>query len=146
MTKSAVNAAMEAPGSGAAAERGHPGKFAITLARSSVEGFLRSAERRDLREQAYRLSRWLLLGLLGVLATIGHLALIRAYDYGPATVLAPYQYSILVWVMLYGYVFFGDFPDRWTFLGVAILIASAIYISVRERAHNIPPPSDFEQP
>ena len=45
-----------------------------------------------------------------------------------------------------GWWFFGDFPDRWTFLGVAILIASAIYISVRERAHNIPPPSDFEQP
>ncbi|MFL9826214.1 M3 family metallopeptidase [Rhodoplanes sp. SY1] len=38
----------------AAAERGHPGKYAITLARSSVEGFLRSAERRDLREQAFK--------------------------------------------------------------------------------------------
>ncbi|EJW11188.1 Dipeptidyl carboxypeptidase Dcp [Rhodovulum sp. PH10] len=38
----------------AAAERGHPGKYAITLARSSVEGFLRASERRDLREQAFR--------------------------------------------------------------------------------------------
>ncbi|MDC7786293.1 M3 family metallopeptidase [Rhodoplanes sp. TEM] len=38
----------------AAAERGHAGKYAVTLARSSVEGFLRAAERRDLREQAFR--------------------------------------------------------------------------------------------
>ncbi|RAI44022.1 M3 family metallopeptidase [Rhodoplanes roseus] len=38
----------------AATERGHPDKFAITLARSSVEGFLRAAERRDLREQAFK--------------------------------------------------------------------------------------------
>ena len=32
-----------------------------------------------------------------------------------------------------GYVFFGDLPDGWTILGVAILIGSAIYISIRER-------------
>ncbi|CAL8980681.1 Dipeptidyl carboxypeptidase [Rhodoplanes serenus] len=38
----------------AAAERGHPDRFAVTLARASVEGFLRAAERRDLREQAFR--------------------------------------------------------------------------------------------
>ena len=76
---------------------------------------------------------WLLLAMLGGLATIGHLALIRAYDYGPATVLAPYQYSILVWVMLYGYLIFGDFPDRWSIVGMAIIVAAGLYLANRQR-------------
>ena len=76
---------------------------------------------------------WLLLGMLGVLATIGHLALIRAYDCAPATVLAPYQYSILVWVMLYGYLIFGDFPDRWSIVGMAIIVAAGLYLANRQR-------------
>jgi drug/metabolite transporter (DMT)-like permease len=45
-----------------------------------------------------------------------------------------------------GWYFFGDFPDLWTFVGVGILIACAIYISVRERARNIEPIREFEQP
>ena len=36
--------------------------------------------------------------------------------------------------VMMGYVFFGDFPDGWTFVGVGILISCAIYISMRERA------------
>ena len=76
---------------------------------------------------------WLLLGMLGVLATIGHLALIRAYDCAPATVLAPYQYSILLWVMLSGYLVFGDFPDRWSIVGMAIIVAAGLYLANRQR-------------
>jgi drug/metabolite transporter (DMT)-like permease len=45
-----------------------------------------------------------------------------------------------------GWWFFGDFPDRWTFFGVGLLIACAIYISLRERALNIEAACDFEQP
>lgn len=76
---------------------------------------------------------WLLLGLLGALATVGHLALIRAYDYAPATALAPYQYSILVWVMLSGYLVFGDFPDRWSIAGMAVIVAAGLYLANRQR-------------
>ena len=45
-----------------------------------------------------------------------------------------------------GWYFFGDFPDAWTFTGVGILIACAIYIALRERVRNIEPVRDFEQP
>ena len=76
---------------------------------------------------------WLLLGLLGGLATVGHLALIRAYEFAPATVLAPYQYSILVWVMLSGYLVFGDFPDRWSIVGMAVIVAAGLYLANRQR-------------
>jgi drug/metabolite transporter (DMT)-like permease len=91
-------------------------------------------------------SQWGLFVLLAFIATFGHFLIVRAYDYCEASLLAPLAYTEMVMATLAGWWFFGDFPDRWTFLGVGILIACAIYISVRERLHNIPPPSDFEQP
>ena len=45
-----------------------------------------------------------------------------------------------------GWWFFGDLPDRWTFVGVAVLIVSAVYISMRERALSVVTTPDFEQP
>ena len=51
----------------------------------------------------------------------------------PATVLAPYQYSILVWVMLSGYLVFGDFPDRWSIVGMAVIVAAGLYLANRQR-------------
>jgi len=90
--------------------------------------------------------QWLLFVLLAFIAAFGHYLIVRAYDYCEASLLAPLAYTEMITAVAAGWWFFGDFPDGWTFLGVGILIACAIYISVRERAHNIPPPRDFEQP
>ena len=79
---------------------------------------------------------WLLFIALATIANIGHYCIVRAYDHAEASLLAPLAYTEMVTSTLMGYVFFGDFPDRWTFLGVAILISSAIYIGVRERAQT----------
>jgi len=76
---------------------------------------------------------WALFALLGVCATIGHLALIRAYDHAPVGVLAPFHYSVLIWMMLLGYLVFGDFPDRWSLAGMAIIVMSGLYIANRQR-------------
>lgn len=76
---------------------------------------------------------WLLFGLLGVFATIGHLALIRAYEFAPAAALAPFHYSVLVWMMLLGLVVFGEFPDGWSLAGMAVIVASGLYIANRQR-------------
>ena len=92
------------------------------------------------------LHQWGLMALLALIANSGHYLIVKAYDHGEASLLAPLGYAEMIMATVAGWWFFGEFPDRWTFLGVAILIASAIYISFRERAHNIPPPSDFEQP
>ena len=91
-------------------------------------------------------SQWGLFVLLAFIATFGHFLIVRAYDYCEASLLAPLAYTEMIMATAAGWWFFGDFPDRWTFLGVGILIACAIYISVRERIHNIPPPVEFEQP
>lgn len=77
--------------------------------------------------------QWLMLAGLGVIATLGHVLITKAYEHGEASLLAPLAFTEIIMATLVGWWFFGDLPDRWTLLGVAILIASAIYISVRER-------------
>jgi len=76
---------------------------------------------------------WVLLGVIGVLASVGHFILIRAYDYASATGLAPFFYTQLVWVMLLGWLVFGDFPDGWSLLGMGIIVASGIYLVGHQR-------------
>ena len=76
---------------------------------------------------------WLLFLALAAIANFGHYFIVRAYDHAEASLLAPLAYTEMITSTLLGLLFFGDFPDRYTFLGVAILISCAIYISVRER-------------
>ena len=73
------------------------------------------------------------LTVFGLLASVGHFILIKAYDYANATALAPFFYTQLVWVMLLGWLVFGDFPDGWSLLGMGIIVASGIYLVGRQR-------------
>ena len=50
----------------------------------------------------------------------------------PASLLAPYTYTAIVWVTILGYFAFGDFPDPWTITGAAIVIGSVVYVFYRE--------------
>ncbi len=77
--------------------------------------------------------QWSMLAALGVIATLGHVLITKAYEHAEASLLAPLAFTEIVMATLLGWWFFGDLPDRWTVLGVTILIGSAIYISVRER-------------
>lgn len=92
--------------------------------------------------QAPTATQWGLLFLIGLIATVGHYLIVRAYDHAEASLLAPLAYTEMVMATLAGWWFFGDFPDGWTFAGVVILIACATDISVRERkaAQPAPPP------
>lgn len=73
------------------------------------------------------------MAAVGAIAAGGHFLLIRAFDYAPATVLAPFLYTELVAAAAIGYVWFNEFPDGWAWLGIAVIVASGIYISWRER-------------
>ena len=77
--------------------------------------------------------QWLMLVGIGVIATLGHLLITRAYEQAEASLLAPFAFTEIVMATLLGWWFFGDWPDAWTLAGVTILIASAVYISLRER-------------
>lgn len=79
------------------------------------------------------LSGWLLLSLVGLLGCISHLCLIKALRNAPAAAVVPLSYSALIWATVYGYILFDSLPDRWTLTGAAIIIASGIYIFMREQ-------------
>ena len=76
---------------------------------------------------------WLLFGSLGLLGGFGHYLVIRAFQLGPAAVIAPLGYAELVGTVVLGYLVFGNFPDLWTWIGAGVIIASGIYIAFRER-------------
>ncbi len=78
--------------------------------------------------------QWALLAALAFVAAFGHLLIVMAYDHAEVSLLAPLAYTEIVTSVILGWIFFEDLPDAYTFLGVAILICCAIYISVRERA------------
>lgn len=83
---------------------------------------------------------WFLMAGMGLCAAVGHYLLIKAFDYAPASVLAPFSFTEIIMATVVGYVGFGDFPDQWTWVGIAIIIASGVYISWRERRHKIDEP------
>ncbi len=72
--------------------------------------------------------------LLAAIGTLGNFLSVKAMQYAEASLLAPIGYAEMIMAVIAGWYFFGDFPDSWTFLGVSILIASAIYISWREHS------------
>ena len=70
---------------------------------------------------------------LGLFGGAGHYLIIRAFQLGPAAVMAPLGYVELVGTATLGYLIFDNFPDLWTWMGAAVIIASGIYIAFRER-------------
>jgi drug/metabolite transporter (DMT)-like permease len=79
-----------------------------------------------------------LLVVLGVVATIAHLCVNRALKLAPASVVVPYQYTMIVWAIIFGYVFFGDSPRAAMLVGAAVIIAAGIYIFIREQVWQMP--------
>ncbi len=73
------------------------------------------------------------LSMMAVASAVGHYMIIRAYDYAPASVLAPFSYFEIVSATLIGFFIFGDFPVMTTWAGVVVIVSSGIYISIRER-------------
>ena len=78
-----------------------------------------------------------LLAGVGLVAACGHFPLIRAFAYAPASILAPFLYIELIVATAIGYVWFDDFPDFWTWTGIAVIVGSGIYISWRERRKHM---------
>ena len=75
---------------------------------------------------------WGLIVLLGVLSFAGQWLNIQGYRQGEASVMAILDYSRLIYATLLGWLFFAHLPDRYTWIGAAIVVAAAVYIVVRE--------------
>jgi len=79
---------------------------------------------------------WLLLGALGLVATICHLLVTYAYRLASIGILAPFQYVEIIGATILGLVVFNDFPDAMTWLGIAIIVGSGLYVFHRESQLN----------
>ncbi len=78
------------------------------------------------------LSDFGLFVFMGVIGTAGMMLITQGYRFAPAAVIAPFDYSVLLWGVVYGWVIWQDVPGPNVWLGSAILIASGLYILHRE--------------
>ncbi len=113
---------------------------AVTLAHTALVGALVMSLALPLYWTAPGPADLGLMAAMGLIAAVAHFFLIRAYDHAPASLLAPYSYSEIVMATAIGFAVFGDFPDAWTWCGIAVIVASGIYVSLRaRRARGIEP-------
>ena len=73
-----------------------------------------------------------LILFLAIFGTAAHLSLIRALAIGEASMLAPFIYVGLLFVTLWGILFFEEYPDEWTILGAIIIAVSGVYVLYRD--------------
>lgn len=71
---------------------------------------------------------WVLLVLIGVMGSAGHYLLVLGFERAPASLLAPFAYTQLIWASLLGIAVFGDWPDLWTLLGGAVIAAGGLTV------------------
>ncbi len=76
---------------------------------------------------------WFQIGAAGLFAAASFVLIAEAFRQAEAGLLAPFQYLEIVGATVAGYVVFGEFPDLWTWTGVAIILASGLYVFWRER-------------
>lgn len=79
------------------------------------------------------MTAWGLMLVMGLLGGTAHTLIILAFRHAAASLLAPFNYTLLVWATLYGWLLFDDLPDTRTFLGAFIIIAAGLYAWHRER-------------
>ncbi|HPD90846.1 MAG TPA: DMT family transporter [Pararhodobacter sp.] len=79
------------------------------------------------------LAVWGQLAGLGLAATVSHIAITYALRYAPSATLAPLHYLEIVNAALFGWLFFGDWPNPMSWAGIVVIVASGLYIIARER-------------
>jgi S-adenosylmethionine uptake transporter len=74
-----------------------------------------------------------LLVSIALMAAVAEVLVIKALEVAQAVVVAPVQYSLLIWGTFYGWMVFGQLPDLWTWVGALIIVATGVYTLNRER-------------
>ncbi|MEE4236329.1 MAG: DMT family transporter [Anderseniella sp.] len=76
---------------------------------------------------------WIMLAAVGLIATVGHLMVVHAFQRAPASVLAPFTYIEIVSATALSYLVFGEIPQGMKWLGIAIIVGAGLYVWWRER-------------
>ena len=82
------------------------------------------------------INQWIIMICLAAVGTLGHFLLILSLKYAEASKLAPLAYFEIVNNIIIGYYFFGDFPNRFLWLGLFFIVSSGLYITISEHRKN----------
>jgi len=85
---------------------------------------------------------WSGMLLLGIVSCIAHLMIVRALKLAPAALLAPLHYTLLLWAVVFGWLFFDDVPDARILAGAAIVVLAGLFIFHRQKVVAEVPPED----
>ncbi|WP_415157128.1 DMT family transporter [Maritalea sp.] len=108
------------------------GFLAIAISAGSFAGL------EDLQFSWPQASHWGWFILSAAIGVLAYTLIAEAFKRAPASVLAPFQYIEIVAATILGYVVFGDFPDALTWLGIAIILSSGLYVFYREQHAQSP--------
>jgi len=88
------------------------------------------------------------LFLLGIVSMAAHACVNRSLKIAPASVVAPYQYTLIIWAIVLGYLAFGDIVEFWTLVGAAVICTAglALLLLEREAARRGREARDIEEP
>ncbi len=86
--------------------------------------------------QAHDLTNWLILLTMGVAGGVAQLLMTASLRWGPVSLVLPMDYSALLWSTLFGWLLWNSWPDHSTWIGAAIIAASSLYITWRERIRH----------
>jgi drug/metabolite transporter (DMT)-like permease len=70
---------------------------------------------------------------LGLFAGTGHWLIVSAFQHAQPSLLTPFSYLQMIWATMYGYLIFGQLPDRWSGIGMTIIVASGLLLALQER-------------
>jgi drug/metabolite transporter (DMT)-like permease len=77
------------------------------------------------------------LAAASVLLLVGYQTIVNAMRFGEISFIAPFRYTSLIWAIAIGFLFFGELPDFWMSVGVAIIVASGLYTFYRENRRKV---------
>ncbi|MGB7855935.1 MAG: DMT family transporter [Pseudolabrys sp.] len=83
---------------------------------------------------------------LGVLGGFAHILLTESYRYGTASLVAPFDYTSMLWALLLGYWLFEELPDTLVYVGASIVAAAGLFVIWRERQLGLQRAREAEGP
>lgn len=76
--------------------------------------------------------QWALLIGIGLVSSVAQIMMTEAYRSGEASLLAPFEYSAIIWTTALGALIWAEMPDAWDFMGIVVLVGAGLYIWYRE--------------
>ncbi|MBI4275689.1 MAG: DMT family transporter, partial [Rhizobiales bacterium] len=83
---------------------------------------------------------------LGILGGLAHIFLTESYRYAPASVVAPFDYTSMLWAFVLGYALFGEIPTTLVFIGAAVVAGAGLFVIFRERRLGLQRRKEAEGP